>query len=160
MVPGLHGATVAGRTLAARTVGADLYDFLDLGQERIGILCADVSGKRNSGSAHDGEPAGCRGGAPRRQRRHSECIGRRFVGILNQELTGRFGDYRYATLFWAAYNADTSVLTYVNAGNPLPILIKPGGEIERLDSCSFPIGMFANARYTSKTFRCSREAGW
>jgi hypothetical protein len=70
--------------------------------------------------------------------------------ILNQELTGHFGDYRYATLFWAAYNVDTSVLTYVNAGNPLPILIRPGGEIERLDSDGFPIGMFANARYMAK----------
>ena len=45
VVPLLRGATIAGRTLAARTVGGDLYDFLDLGRERIGILCADVSGK-------------------------------------------------------------------------------------------------------------------
>jgi serine phosphatase RsbU (regulator of sigma subunit) len=150
VVPVLHGATVAGRTLAARAVGGDLYDFLDLGREGMGILCADVSGKgipaalmmanlqaiarahlsdRSDGA---GAPAG------------------RFVEILNQELTGRFGDNRYATLFWAAYNADTSVLTYVNAGNPSPILIGPGGEIERLDSDSFPIGMFATARYTAR----------
>ena len=45
VVPVLRGATVAGRTLEARTIGGDLYDFFDLGQERIGILCADVSGK-------------------------------------------------------------------------------------------------------------------
>ena len=73
----------------------------------------------------------------------------RFVEILNHELTGRFGDNRYATLFWAAYNADTAVLTYVNAGSPSPILIGPAGEIERLESDSFPIGMFANAQYTA-----------
>jgi len=77
----------------------------------------------------------------------------RFVEILNQELTGRFGDNRYATLFWAAYDADTSVLTYVNAGHPPPILIGAGGEIERLNSDGFPIGMFANARYTAKDIR-------
>jgi sigma-B regulation protein RsbU (phosphoserine phosphatase) len=74
----------------------------------------------------------------------------RCVEILNQELTGRFGDNRYATLFWAAYNTDTGVLTYVNAGNPSPILIGQGGEIERLNSDGFPIGMFANARYTDR----------
>jgi serine phosphatase RsbU (regulator of sigma subunit) len=150
VAPVLRGATVAGRTLAARTVGGDLYDFLHLGPKRIGILCADVSGKgipaalmmanlqaiarahlsdRGDGAA---APAG------------------RFVEILNQELTGRFGDNRYATLFWAEYNVDTSVLTYVNAGNPSPILIMPGGEIERLDSDSFPIGMFATTRYTAR----------
>src|SRR5260370_12512717 len=45
VVPELRGATVAGQTLAAQTIGGDLDDFFDLGQERIGILCADVSGK-------------------------------------------------------------------------------------------------------------------
>src|SRR5258708_35650310 len=45
VVPVMRGATVSGRTLAARTVGGDLYDFFDLGKGRIGILCADVSGK-------------------------------------------------------------------------------------------------------------------
>src|SRR6202043_110728 len=44
-VPELRGITVSGQTLAARTIGGDLYDFFDLGQERMGILCADVSGK-------------------------------------------------------------------------------------------------------------------
>jgi len=41
-------------------------------------------------------------------------------------------------------------LTYVNAGNPPPILISSAGEVERLNSDSFPIGMFANARYAAR----------
>jgi len=45
VAPVLRGATISGRTLAARTIAGDLYDFFDLGGERIGILCADVSGK-------------------------------------------------------------------------------------------------------------------
>ncbi|MDQ1472603.1 MAG: phosphoserine phosphatase RsbU/P [Bryobacterales bacterium] len=153
VVPVLRGATVAGRTLAARMVGGDLYDFLDLGQERIGILCADVSGK--------GIPAALMMTnlqAVARAHLGDKVDGRvaplsHFVEILNQELTGRFGDNRYATLFWATFNTDTSVLTFVNAGNPPPILISPAGEIERLDSDGFPIGMFANARYTARELR-------
>jgi serine phosphatase RsbU (regulator of sigma subunit) len=153
VVPALRGATVAGRTLAARTVGGDLYDFLDLGWERIGILCADVSGKgipaalmmanlqavARAHLGHKTDSAGTSAG--------------RSLEILNQEVTGRFGDNRYATLFWAAYNTHTSVLTFVNAGNPAPILISPAGEIERLNSDGFPIGMFANARYTARELR-------
>jgi serine phosphatase RsbU (regulator of sigma subunit) len=153
VVPVLRGATVAGRTLAARMVGGDLYDFLDLGQERIGILCADVSGKgipaalmmtnlQAVARAHLGDKVD----GPVAPLSH-------FVEILNQELTGRFGDNRYATLFWATFDTDTSVLTFVNAGNPSPILISPAGEIERLDSDGFPIGMFANARYTARELR-------
>jgi sigma-B regulation protein RsbU (phosphoserine phosphatase) len=73
-----------------------------------------------------------------------------FVETLNQQLAGRFGDNRYATLFWAEYNAQTAELTYVNAGHPSPILIRSPSEIERLNSDGLPIGMFANARYTAR----------
>jgi sigma-B regulation protein RsbU (phosphoserine phosphatase) len=156
VMPLLRGATLAGRTIAARTVGGDLYDFLDLGRERIGILCADVSGK--------GIPAALMMAnlqAVARARFSDGCDGARapagrFVEILNQEIAGRFGDNRYATLFWAAYHADRSVLTYVNAGNPSPILINPAGEVERLASDGFPIGMFANARYTAQDLPMQR----
>src|SRR6202790_2159208 len=147
--PVLCGATVSGRTLAARTIGGDLYDFFDLGRERIGILCADVSGKgipaalmmanlQAVARAHSGDRIDGPGVPPAH-----------FVEILNRQLAGRFGDNRYATLFWAEYNARTAVLTYVNAGHPPPIFICPTGVIERLSSGGIPIGMFANARYTA-----------
>jgi serine phosphatase RsbU (regulator of sigma subunit) len=150
VVPVVRGATVAGRTLAARTVGGDLYDFFDLGKGRIGILCADVSGKGIPAALMMANlQAVTRAHLSDRSERLGPPPGH-FVEILNQEIAGRFGDNRYATLFWGEYNAQTAVLTYVNAGNPAPIVISSGGEIERLNSDSFPIGMFATARYEAK----------
>jgi len=151
VAPVLCGATVSGRTLAARTIGGDLYDFFDLGRERIGIICADVSGKgipaalmmanlQAVARAHSGDRIDGLAAPPAH-----------FVEILNQQLAGRFGDSRYASLFWAEYNAQTEVLTYVNAGHPAPILSHLTDPIERLNSVGFPIGMFANARYTATT---------
>jgi serine phosphatase RsbU (regulator of sigma subunit) len=153
VVPLLHGATVSGRTSAARMIGGDLYDFFDLGQERIGILCADVSGKGLPAAlmmanlqAVKRAQLGDRSGSLAARPAH-------FVGILNQQLVGRFGDNRYASLFWAEYNAHTAELTYVNAGHPAPILIPPTGVNERLNSDGFPIGMFANAQYTARNLQ-------
>jgi serine phosphatase RsbU (regulator of sigma subunit) len=142
--PQLEGATVSGRTQPARLIGGDLYDFFDLGTERLGLLCADVSGKGVSAAlmmanlqaiarAHCGSNL-----LPPAQ----------FVDVLNHELAGRFGDNRYATLFWGAFDARTQKLQYVNAGNPSAILIRPGGRVERLVSDGFPIGMFGNAKYS------------
>src|SRR5258705_2990277 len=100
-------------------IGGDLYDFFDLGQERIGVLCADVSGK--------GIPAALMmanlQAIARGHCGHSKCDRRslrpgEFVETLNQELAGRFGNNRYATLFWCEYDAKTRNLQYVNAGNP------------------------------------------
>jgi serine phosphatase RsbU (regulator of sigma subunit) len=156
VLPVLRGLTISGRTLAARTIGGDLYDFFELGQERIGILCADVSGKGIPAAlmmanlqavtrAHLGD----RIDSPSAPPAH-------FVETLNQQLTGRFGDNRYATLFWAEYNAHTALLTYVNAGHPSPILTHSNGEIERLNSDGFPIGMFANAQYKARKLHIRR----
>jgi serine phosphatase RsbU (regulator of sigma subunit) len=148
-VPVVRGATLSGRISEARRIGGDLYDFFDLGRERIGILFADVSGK--------GIPAAL-------MMANLQAIARahlddriespatspaHFVEVLNQQIAGRFGNNRYAALFWGEYNAKTAVLTYVNAGQPSPILMRSTGEIERLVSNGFPIGMFGSAQYVA-----------
>jgi serine phosphatase RsbU (regulator of sigma subunit) len=143
-VPQLQGVTVSGRTQPARLISGDLYDFFDFGTDRVGLFCADVSGKGVSAAlmmanlqaiarAHCGS---------------SLLPPAQFVEVLNRELAGRFGDNRYATLFWGDFDARTQKLQYVNAGNPSAILIRPGGRVERLVSDGFPIGMFGNAKYS------------
>jgi serine phosphatase RsbU (regulator of sigma subunit) len=150
VVPPLRGATVSGRTLAARMIGGDLYDFFNLGQERIGILCADVSGKGIPAALM---MANLQAVARTHLSERIDSPAAHFVQALNQQLTGRFGDNRYASLFWADYNEHAAVLTYVNAGHPPPILICSTGEIERLDSGDFPVGMFSHAQYTARTIQ-------
>ena len=40
-------------------------------------------------------------------------------------------------------------MKYVNAGHEPPILIRPTGEIERLEAGGFPVGMFGRVGYAS-----------
>jgi len=75
-VPVLRGATVSGRTLEARMIGGDLYDFFELGQERISILCADVSGKGIPAALMMAKPAGYHPGPARRQDWQPGCTAR------------------------------------------------------------------------------------
>ena len=147
--PAVSGATVAGRTLPARTVGGDLYDFFDLGQKQLGVLCADVSGKGVSAAlmmANLQAVAHAHVGAFPDGSAQPPAL---FVQRLNEAFVGRFGNNRYATLFWAEYDAQTRILKYVNAGHEPPILIRPTGEIERLETSGFPIGMFGKVGYLS-----------
>ena len=155
--PVVCGATVAARTLPARTVGGDLHDFFDLGRKQLGLLCADVSGKgvpaalmmanlQAVAHAHVGAFPGGPAQPPAL-----------FVQKLNEAFAGRFGNNRYATLFWAEYDPPTRILKYVNAGHEPPILIRPTGEIERLETSGFPIGMFRRAEYATSELQV--EAG-
>jgi serine phosphatase RsbU (regulator of sigma subunit) len=149
LAPVVPGATVAGHTLPARPVGGDLYDFFDLDHGQLGLLCADVSGKgvpaalmmanlQAVARAHVGMTSDS-----------SAAHAAQFVEKLNEEFVGRFGDNRYATLFWAEYDAQARLLRYVNAGHPPPILVHSTGEIVRLEPDGLPIGMFRNARYAT-----------
>src|SRR6266852_1440896 len=44
-LPPVRTLDYAGICLQARQVGGDYYDFLDLGEERLGLVIADISGK-------------------------------------------------------------------------------------------------------------------
>src|SRR3989475_12289362 len=44
-LPPLRTLEYAGTCIQARKVGGDYYDFLDLGQERLGFVIGDISGK-------------------------------------------------------------------------------------------------------------------
>ena len=58
--PTLASLECAGACQQARAVGGD-YDFLDLGDGRLGLVLADISGKaRHLGGAADGQPPGVR----------------------------------------------------------------------------------------------------
>jgi sigma-B regulation protein RsbU (phosphoserine phosphatase) len=80
-----------------------------------------------------------------------------FVQRLNDAFVGRFGNNRYATLFWAVYDAQRRTLKFVNAGHEPPILIRPTGEVERLETSGFPLGMFRRVGYDSSELQV--EAG-
>src|SRR5207237_3455667 len=48
--PGLRTLDYAGVCIQARQVGGDYYDFLNLGQERLGLALGDISGKGIAGA--------------------------------------------------------------------------------------------------------------
>ena len=72
--PDLSGASVWGITTPARVVSGDLYDFLSFRDGKVGLLCADVSGKGVSAAlmmSHVQAPYDAR--RARNARRPREC---------------------------------------------------------------------------------------
>jgi sigma-B regulation protein RsbU (phosphoserine phosphatase) len=142
-LPRLPGTGLAAFCLPARLVSGDLYDVIEISPTRMGLLCADVSGK--------GIPAAIltatvhaiaralagKGGAPR----PSEL-----VSAMNEELCQRIPDNSFVTVFWADFDSTTRLLRYSNAGHNPPCLIPPGGaEVIRLTTGGVPVGFFQDA---------------
>jgi sigma-B regulation protein RsbU (phosphoserine phosphatase) len=148
ITPALSLASVWGMTTPARMVSGDLYDFLSFSKSQVGMLCADVSGKGVSAALM---MAHLQALAHGRLLPWNDCNVRpapeEFVTALNQDLQGRFGSNRYATMFYGEFDSESMALRYVNAGHCPPILISATGEARRLSDGDLPVGLFLQATY-------------
>ncbi len=48
--PQIPGFTIAATSIPAREVGGDFYDFIEMGEDRLGLIVGDVTGKSVSGA--------------------------------------------------------------------------------------------------------------
>ena len=135
--PAISSLDYVGYCQPAQLVGGDYYDFLDLSNDRIGLVVADVSGKGASAALVIASLHGC-------LRAHSTGRGGELEQIIkaaNVLLYEATDAGRYATLFYATYSGATRELLYVNAGHPAALLAR-GNEVRPLDSDCPPVGLF------------------
>jgi serine phosphatase RsbU (regulator of sigma subunit) len=126
-LPVLTTLDYAGTCAQARSVGGDYYDFLDLGQERLGLVVADVAGKGMPAALlMSGLQAAVRASASSSPRDLCERVRRVVVSSLSG---GRFVTFFYATIDTAAMR-----LRWCNAGHNAPILARADGSVERLSA--------------------------
>jgi sigma-B regulation protein RsbU (phosphoserine phosphatase) len=143
---------VAALNRPARIVSGDLYDAIVIDPDRLAILCADVSGK--------GFPAALLASeiqAYVRATLRAACVFNdptlgplplQVVSLLNAEAANRDAAGRYATMFFAEFDASERTLQYVNAGHNPPIVITPGGiSSTELTTGGPPVGLLKDAAY-------------
>jgi serine phosphatase RsbU (regulator of sigma subunit) len=149
--PVLSGANVWGVAAPARVVSGDLYDCFSFSNSEVGLLCADVSGKGMPAAlmmAH--LQAVAHGRLLLSDNANVRLAPDAFVAALNRDISGRFGDNRYATLFYGEFDSKTKLLRYVNAGHTPPIFISAEGEVTRLSDGDLPVGMFPDATFQER----------
>jgi serine phosphatase RsbU (regulator of sigma subunit) len=147
--PVLFETSVWGVTEPACNVSGDLYDFLSFTDREVGLMCADVSGKGTSAALMMANlQAIAHGRLLLFDNSNVRPSPDAFVTALNRDISGRFGDSRYATLFYGEFDSQTRILRYVNAGHMPPILISADGEVTRLSDGDLPVGLFPDATFT------------
>jgi sigma-B regulation protein RsbU (phosphoserine phosphatase) len=76
----------------------------------------------------------------------------RILSLLNRHLYRSTQPEKYATLFLAHYDADSSKLTYSNAGQLPPLVLRPDGSIRRLDQGGTVVGLMDGMHYDEDSF--------
>jgi hypothetical protein len=130
-------ATFAGLTLPARTIGGDYYDFLDLGDGRVGVAVADVSGKGISAAlVMSVVQASLRVISSQNDLPLSQLAAQ-----MNRFLHQSTGASHYATFFYAQLDERGRRLRYVNAGHNPPLLVR-GADVTELHAGGTVLGLF------------------
>lgn len=136
--PRLKTLDYAGTCLQARSVGGDYYDFLDLGQDRLGLVVADVAGK--------GMAAALLMANLQANLRSQVAIAledpERLLRSVNELFYASTIESVYATLFFAEYDDRTERLRYANCGHLPAIVLRADGSLERLHSTGTVVGLF------------------
>ena len=147
---------LAGLCMPARGVGGDYYDFLDLGENQVGVALADVAGKGIAAALLMSiVQASLRSLTEMRNGSLADLAAK-----MNRLLYRSTGSNSYATFFYAQVDEKTHELRYVNAGHNPPMLFRGSGwdagpvpfvastaKVQELATGGTIIGMFAQAAY-------------
>jgi phosphoserine phosphatase RsbU/P len=141
--PSIPGVDLVGVCRPAREVGGDYYDFFTLPHGILALAIGDVSGK--------GVPASLLMASLQASLRGQTLAGApdidRLIANVNSLVYAASSVNRYATFFYAQYQPERRLLTYVNAGHNPPILLHRNLDVTRLEAGGPPVGLLPQASY-------------
>src|SRR5262245_61455070 len=147
-LPPLRALEYAGRCVQTREVGGDYYDFIDFGQERLGLVIGDIAGKGIAAALLMANlQANLRSQCAIAVERPEE-----FLRSVNRLFFENTADNAYATLFYSEFDDRTGRLRYANCGHLPGLLLRFDGAVERLDSTAPAVGFFTE--WDCRTAEC------
>jgi sigma-B regulation protein RsbU (phosphoserine phosphatase) len=143
--PEMANAEMAVRFLPARTIGGDLYDFVDYGPGRTAIVLGDVSGKAAPAALFAALVSGNLRSAAQQKPEPA-----RMLTLLNDALQERKLESQYVTLLFAVWNDESRTLQVANSGAVQPVYCRADGSAT-VRAEGFPLGMFSDVSYEELT---------
>jgi len=150
--PTLERAEIAAKFVAARSIGGDVYDYLDYGNGRIALAVGDVSGKAAPAALYAALVSGIlRSLAPQ----HLSPAA--MLAALNDQLQERKLDSQYVTMLLAVWDDSNQTLQIANAGSVQPLFVAASADptkppsVRTIKAEGFPLGLFPNAEYEEFT---------
>jgi sigma-B regulation protein RsbU (phosphoserine phosphatase) len=134
-------ADMAVRFLPARSIGGDLYDFLDYGPNRTAIVLGDVSGKAAPAALFAALVSGIMRAAAALFPEPAAMM-----TLLNDAIQERKLDSQYVVLLFALWNDENQTLQVANSGAVQPLFCRAGESVV-VKAEGFPLGLFPNVTY-------------
>ncbi|MGB2907108.1 MAG: SpoIIE family protein phosphatase [Candidatus Aminicenantaceae bacterium] len=146
--PEVEGFEIVGINIPCLQIGGDYYDFLEIDEERMGIVIADVSGKGVGASLL---MASLR--AALQTEVHTGYNLDEMAGRLNNLVHRSTAPNLFISFFYCELNTKTGDLRYLNSGHNPPLILDKKKKITHLESCGLCLGMFPAQDYVSSIIK-------
>jgi len=152
-VPDLEGYEIGALYRAAKEVGGDYYDFLQVDERTVGVVVADVSGKGVPGSLVMTMIRTALRMEARGNRSASDVMAR-----MNSFVTEDMKKGMFVTMFYVVLDSVNRIVTYASAGHNPMILYRGGSDSTYfLKPKGIPVGIDApDAELFKKTISVER----
>ncbi len=142
----IPGVGITALCVPAREVGGDYYDFFPLGDNRLGVLIADVSGKGTSAALYMAELKGLV--LSLSQIYQSP---RQLLMEVNRIISENLDTRSFITMTYAVLDLDARTMTFARAGHT-PMIYCPGSPTEqRIAQVLAPSGIVVGLRIPGAT---------
>ena len=140
------GYEFAGTYRSAREVGGDYYDFIEIDEDHLGFLVADVSGKSLPGMLVMLLTRDIVLRLARSKMQPAELL-----CSVNRELLRSIKKGMFVTMFYGILNRDNGDVTFASAGhNPLIKINGQTGQTELIKTKGYPLGMMPDGPFTKR----------
>jgi sigma-B regulation protein RsbU (phosphoserine phosphatase) len=137
----IPGIAITALCVPAREVGGDYYDLLPLGDQRYGLLIADVSGKGTSAAFYMAELKGLMLSLCRIHRSPRELLIN-----ANRIISDHLDSRSFITMIYAVIDLATRTMTYARAGHTPLIVRSDNGDGQAGVQVLAPDGMVLGVR--------------
>jgi sigma-B regulation protein RsbU (phosphoserine phosphatase) len=137
----MPGLEVTALCVPAREVGGDYYDFFPLGDRRVAILVADVSGKGTSAALYMAELKGLLLSLAQRYQSPRELLIE-----VNRILSDNLDSRSFITMTYAVIDLSAGLMTYCRAGHTPMIYLPAAGPLRGLAQTLQPGGLVLGLR--------------
>ena len=143
--PTIEGFEIAAFSVSAREVGGDFYDFIDMGEDRVGMVIGDVTGKSVSGAL-----------VMSASRSVFRMLSEENLGVgdimirANRRTKKDIKSGMFVALLYAVLDAKKRTLSLCSAGQTQPIHWSSETKASRLVETrgdTFPLGILEDADY-------------
>jgi sigma-B regulation protein RsbU (phosphoserine phosphatase) len=143
--PRIEGLEIAARSFPAQEVGGDFYDFIELGEDRAGLVIGDVTGKSVSGALVMSAAR-----SVFRMLSEEQFSLRDIMLKANRRAKQDTASGMFIALLYADLNASNKTLTLCSAGQTQPIHWKASSAeavLIQTEGDTFPLGLLDEVDY-------------